>query len=235
MKRKNRKQLALEYDQKYSEVPRDYNERLEWMYDKYKVSEKKAEEIVTKRNQMIDSLYYTDLVVILYEIGAASPRPRFRLVNRKNLVNEAMSNGQFVHVYSLTGKEDNIHMKRLVDNDLINLSNIIYTPCIVTYDIYMPTPAGFNVVDKFLAEIGLVRHIFKPDWDNLGKKYSDMYNGNVWIDDNLVIDGTVRKFYSELPRIEIRLRFLNMLYNKYQYNSMIKKTDQEVKYFKEDK
>ena len=51
-----------------------------------------------------------------------------------------------------------------------------------------------------------------------------MYNNNVWLDDTLVIDGTVRKFYSILPRIEIKIKIhMNMLYTKYQYNSTISK------------
>lgn len=232
---KKRKDLELEYNQKYSHIPRDYNERLEWMFDKYNISDKKADEIINMRNQMMSSLSYSDLFVILWECPSGSPRPRFRLVNRHNLANEAIKNSQFVHVYSLTGKEDNQHMRRLLGDELSYINDIIYTPCIVEYNTYFPTPSTFNITEKFLAEIGLIRHIHKPDWDNIGKKYSDMYNGNVWIDDNLVIDGRVQKFYSILPRVEIKLRFLNMLYNKHQYNSISKKTGQDVIYFKGDK
>lgn len=228
---KSRKQKQLEYEEKFSDIPKDYTERLLWMYDKYNINDKKAENIIAKRNAMVQSLEYGDLFIILYENPEGSPRPRFRLVNRKNFINEAMTNGQFVHVYSITGKEDNMFMKRLIDNDLIAISNMIFTPCIVEYNAYLKTPSTFNVEDKFLAEIGLIRPITKPDWDNLGKKYSDMSNHNLWLDDTLVISGTVNKFYSILPRIEIKLRFLNMLYNKYQYKSISNKVEDEVKYF----
>jgi len=228
---KSRKQKQLEYEEKFSDIPKDYTERLLWMYDKYNINDKKAENIIAKRNAMVQSLEYGDLFIILYENPEGSPRPRFRLVNRKNFINEAMTNGQFVHVYSITGKEDNMFMKRLIDNDLIAISNMIFTPCIVEYNAYLKTPSVFNAEDKFLAEIGLIRPITKPDWDNIGKKYSDMSNHNLWLDDNLVISGTVNKFYSILPRVEIKLRFLNMLYNKYQYRSISNKVEDEVKYF----
>jgi len=228
---KSRKQKQLEYEEKFSDIPKDYTERLLWMYDKYNINDKKAENIIAKRNAMVQSLEYGDLFIILYENPEGAPRPRFRLVNRKNFINEAMTNGQFVHVYSITGKEDNMFMKRLIDNDLIAISNMIFTPCIVEYNAYLKTPSTFNAEDKFLAEIGLIRPITKPDWDNLGKKYSDMSNHNLWLDDTLVISGTVNKFYSILPRIEIKLRFLNMLYNKYQYKSISNKVEDEVKYF----
>ena len=146
-----------------------------------------------------------------------------------------MQNSSFIHVYSITGKEDNMYMKRLMNSkDFASISSLIYTPCDVEYITYFKTPSTFNKTDIFLAESGLIRPITKPDWDNIGKKYSDMYNANVWLDDTLVIDGTVRKYYSVLPRVEIKLRYQNMLYNKYQYNSTIQKLpDEEILYFKE--
>ena len=58
-----------------------------------------------------------------------------------------------------------------------------------------------------------------------------MYNANIWIDDSLVIKAVVNKKYSILPRVEIRLRYLNMLYDRYQYKSMIDRAGKEVDYF----
>lgn len=52
-----------------------------------------------------------------------------------------------------------------------------------------------------------------------------MYNHNVWLDDSLVKKGTVEKFYSILPRVEIKLRYLNCVYNKYQYNMITNRKD----------
>ena len=83
-----------------------------------------------------------------------------------------------------------------------------------------------NTTDTMLAEIGMIRPAFaKPDWDNAGKKYCDMFNSNIWLDDTLVIDGSVHKYYSILPRVEIKLRYLNALYNKNMYNALIKRKD----------
>ena len=231
-KKKNRIDKAIQYQEKYSHIPIDYNERLSWMYDNYKINDRKAIEIYNKRNDMVNSLYYKEFTVILFEEPEGAKRPRFRLINRYNLVNEAMNNSDFVHVYSPDAKEDSVYMKRLIDHELVELDTLIYTPCIVEYNIYIKTPSVFNTVDTFLSELGLIRPLVKPDWDNIGKKYSDMYNHNVWIDDTLVISGTVNRFYSILPRVEIKLRYLNMLYNKYQYNTISKKIDGEVLYYK---
>ena len=106
------------------------------------------------------------------------------------------------------------------------------TPLEITYDAFFKTPSGFNKVDTVLAEVGLVRPLTKPDWDNIGKKYSDMYNSNIWLDDSFVVSGTVNKYYSILPRVEIRLKYLNMVYNRYQYNAIRNRILGDVDYFK---
>ena len=67
--------------------------------------------------------------------------------------------------------------------------------------------------------------IKKPDFDNIAKKYSDMYNYNIWLDDSQVIDGEVHKYYSILPRVEIYLRYMNVVYNKHQYNTITSRKD----------
>lgn len=239
MKRKTRAQKQDDYDKKFGAIPIDYKERLEWLYDSLKVTERQAFEILTKRDKMINNLSYFDTQIILFEVPEGSPRPRFRIVNRSNLSNMAISNPNFVHVYSLTGKEDNVFMKRLMSKEEFDaLDSMICTPCIVDMYAFMKTPSYYNKEDTILAEIGLHRPISKPDWDNIGKKYSDMFNANVWLDDTLVIDGSIHRYYSVLPRVEIRLRYLNMVYNKHQYNSITKRTDYndayDLKYFNKE-
>lgn len=76
-----------------------------------------------------------------------------------------------------------------------------------------------------MAEIGLNRPIVKPDFDNIEKLYSDMYNSNIWIDDALTISATIDKYYSILPRVEIDLNYLNAVYCKQQYDNIVKRKD----------
>lgn len=220
---KTRNQKAEEYEEKYSHIPRDYNDRLAYLYDVLHLNPNMNSAIIDKRNAMMNTLQYTELKIILYEDPEGSPRPRFRLVNRKNFANQALANPNFVHVYSITGAADQRFMKRLLtENDFFGIQNLIYTPSDIVIDTFKATPSSFNRIDTVLAEIGLINPITKPDWDNCGKKYSDMFNSNIWLDDNLVISGTVRKFYSILPRVEITLNYLNMLYNKQQAISIAK-------------
>ena len=222
---KNRKQKFYEYEEKYGEIPENFQDRLEWMYDKYNITPKKQQEILEKRNRMMNTLDFLDIKVVLFEEPEGSPRPRFRIVNRYNLANMAMANSQFVHVYSITGKEDNMYMRRLLDSGELNqVQELLYTPCDVEFNAFVKTPNSFNTTDIFLAEIGLIRPTNKPDWDNIGKKYSDMFNSNIWFD-TLVVDGTVRKYYSIKPRVEVHLKYMNMLYNRSQYINTIKRME----------
>lgn len=225
--RKTRQHKFYEYEEKYGNIPEDYVKRLQWMTNEFNLSNLKKQQILDARQDLMENIKYKTYRIVLYEEPEGTPRPRFRIVNRYNLTNPNIRNSQFVHVYSLTGKEDSKYMKELVtEGEFKELENILYTPCRVEFSAYVRTPKSFNIKEMFLAEIGLIRPINKPDWDNIGKKYSDMFNSNIWLDDTLVIDGTVRKFYSIKPRVEVDLLFLDKLYNKYQYNSTITKIDE---------
>lgn len=223
---KNRKKKMVEYESKYSHIPKDYYERLEWMYDNYNISDKKAENILRLREEMIDSLKYETISFVLYEIPAGKERPRFRIISKNQLINSAINNPEFVHVYSLSGHDDHVYMNRLVNStDFIHLEQLLCTPVFAEFIAYFPTPKSYSQERTFLAEIGLDRPISKPDFDNIDKKYADMFNHTIWLDDIFVLDSCTRKFYSILPRLEIRLHFLNMVYNKHQYDMITKRKD----------
>lgn len=227
--RKNKQKL---YDKLYNHIPKDYDERLEWMVDQFHLNSMKMDSIIGKYNTMKKQLYYKRFFIVLYEIPEGSPRPRFRLVNRKNLRNIAIANPNFIHVYSPVGAEDHKFMKQLLTKqDFRDYNKLIYTPCIVNYKAFFKTPSSFNSVEKYLAELGVYNPISKPDWDNIGKKYCDMTNENIWVDDRLVIKGTVEKYYSILPRVEITIDYLNMLQNKQQAESLKKIFKNDIRYF----
>lgn len=209
----------MEYLNKYGDIPIDYKERLLWMMDYYKITDQQSKEILQQRDDMLNSLYYNNYKVVLYELPEGAKRPRFRFC-KSNISNGAREG--FIHVYSPDASAGFRQMKRLIaENELYYLDQLINTPCTIIFNAYFKTPSNFNKKEIFLAEIGLENPITKPDFDNIAKKYSDMYNSNIWIDDALTISGTVNKFYSILPRVEIDLYFMNMLQNKHQYNSII--------------
>lgn len=228
---KNRKQKLEEYSNKYNDIPRDDTERMDMLFTPLTV--KKKNTIYDTMARMDEELKFNEVTFVLYEEPEGSPRPRFRIINRQQLLNAAISNSNFVHVYSPVASSDNAYMKRLTDSEIIELQSLIYTPCVMVIDAYLKTPSVFNQTDTVLAEKKYIRPISKPDWDNIGKKYSDMCNNNIWYDDAFVVTGMVNKYYSVLPRLEIKIAYLNKLYNRYQYNQVKNKLGpgQTVDYF----
>lgn len=225
MKQKSRKQKLIEYDQKYGDIPLDLRERYEYMINKYNVSEAKMVEIMNQCRSMMNMFSYKEFKIVLLEEPEGAKRPRFR-----RLSHYAMNNN-FVHIYSPGASEDNNYMKRLIGEELFILDEFIYTPCQLYINAFIKTPSYFNVNNIFAAERGLIRPDKKPDIDNISKKYMDMLNRNVWLDDCIVVDGFVSKYYSIKPRIEIYIKYLNMLYDKHRSDSIYKTNGIRVPYY----
>ena len=70
---------------------------------------------------------------------------------------------------------------------------------------YFPLPVGKSKDWKAFALAGSLRPHKKPDWDNVGKLVSDALNGIAYFDDCQVVDARVRKYYAEVPRLEIEV------------------------------
>ena len=84
---KKRKEKEIEYINKYSGIPLGYEDRLSWMIDTFNVSEKKMNEILNRRDEILREMTYSSLRFVLYEEPEGSPRPRFRIINRNQLLN----------------------------------------------------------------------------------------------------------------------------------------------------
>ena len=61
---KNRKQKALLYSEKYNGIPLDDDERLEYLIDKYKLSENKMKQILDKRSQMLQNIFFYECNIV---------------------------------------------------------------------------------------------------------------------------------------------------------------------------
>jgi Holliday junction resolvase RusA-like endonuclease len=217
---KNRKEKNLEYQQKYADIPRDYNDRLSWMASNYHLSESAMKEIIERRNNIIQNIEFQDFFVVLYMEPEGTPRHRYRLITPKNYMQAAL-NSPYVHIYQPRAQEDHTYLKKLVSSEIIQLERFIQTPFACNINAFFKTPTGYSRSDTFMAEIGLDFNIKKPDVDNIEKKYLDMFNENIWLDDNMCFSGRLNKFYSVLPRVEISIRYMNCAMNKYQYNHIV--------------
>ena len=84
---------------------------------------------------------------------------------------------------------------------------MIQTATKVELKSYLPTPSSMKISEKILAELGFLRPLVKPDFDNLIKAYIDMLQGTLLLDDAFIIEGTSKKYYSIKPRIELTIEF----------------------------
>ena len=111
---KSKKQKLIEYEEKYGHIPKDYIDRLNWMYDTLKIDDKKSKEIIAARNNFINSTYYETIRLVLYEIPEYTPRPRARLINKKDIINAVTGNNSFIQDYSIIGRQNREYMKKFV-------------------------------------------------------------------------------------------------------------------------
>lgn len=79
-------------------------------------------------------------------------------------------------------------------------------PILVCIDAYFPIPISWTKRKQLAAKDGMYPHTSKPDFDNVAKIITDALNGLAWKDDSHIVSATVRKAYSENPRVEIIIR-----------------------------
>ena len=140
---KSKKEKMIEYDQKYGHIPRDYVERLNYLYDTLGIDDVKSEQILKARADYINSTYFETIRMIMYEVPEYTPRPRARLINRKGILNSIGTNS-FIQVYSITGRANKEYMAMFKQENLAYLEQLLCTPCDIEYRAYFPTPSYYN-------------------------------------------------------------------------------------------
>lgn len=214
----NKKELQL-YQDEYGKVSNDHLERIYNFLDN--INDRQLEGI---RNDIENNLNtkWKSISFIFYFIPKATPRARLSGFGKHFYVADAMNNRKL--------------MEKFVKHEL-NDFNVITTACKFYCDCYFPIPKSMNKSEKLRAEMKLVNNLTKPDWDNLGKTYSDMIQNTIIMDDSLIIEGSVRKFYSSKPRIEITIEYADRYDSKYnmknitrrkQYLDNIDKIDKDI-------
>jgi len=74
----------------------------------------------------------------------------------------------------------------------------------VEIDVMLPIAQSWPKKRQEAARSGALRPTKKPDFDNFAK-VCDACNLVVWADDGQIVDGRVRKFYSDKPLWRIRI------------------------------
>ena len=70
---------------------------------------------------------------------------------------------------------------------------------------YRPIPKSWSNRKQEAAREGRLYPTTRPDFDNIIKAITDALNGVFWEDDRQVVDGHVRQFYSDDPRVVVEV------------------------------
>jgi len=195
-----------EYNKKYGEIPKDFYDRFLYLMSDININKSD----ITKLKKEIKRALRVNtesITFIFYFTPQATPRARYSRFTKafyvKNVLNYNEVFGKFI-------------------KDCEDIDFKITTPCEFKCITYFPVPNNMSKVDKLLAELRLIKHVSKPDWDNLGKTYSDMIQKHLLIDDALIYKGTTEKYYSIKPRIEITIDFMTDYDSSYNKNKIKK-------------
>lgn len=189
------------YNMTYGHVSQEQEERLQTLIANLSPKEyKKLQEKLAKN--MCNEI--ETITMIIYLVPKPTPRPR---VGRSG-------------IFYVEGSRDNFDLfQRFIEESKQDI--YISTPTEMIVDSYLPIPKTMSPSDTVLAEMRRIRPISVPDWDNLGKTYSDMIRGAL-IDDSVIVNGTSNKYYSIRPRIEITLSFLKAHDSNYNFKKVKK-------------
>ena len=79
-------------------------------------------------------------------------------------------------------------------------------PLVVEMDVYRQIPKSTSKKRRKLKNERVIRPVVKPDVTNYAKGIEDALNGIVYKDDSQIVELTIRKFYSDNPRVEIEIK-----------------------------
>lgn len=189
--------LEKEYQELYGDIPDQFGSRLEYLINMVNLS--RCKKSIFDEIDRIRNIKWINHEFTINILPKATPRPRASSVNGKHTF------------FYVKGAADNkkIFKKYIEDAQLKDKIPMIYTATKFNVKAYFPIPKSMSGVEKVLAELGLIRHIVKPDFDNLVKTYSDMITGIILYDDSIIVEGSLKKYYSLKPRIEISISYMD--------------------------
>ena len=212
MKIKTRKQRIKEYNAKYPIRDADIESALrnyfiERRWDLTKASKKAAD----KLQKIIANREYETVQITMYEYPMKTERPR---------------NSRGLHMYSPNAKENHTYFEKAY-RKVIEQIRLINTPAEIVVDAYLEMPEQVKPDEVILFESKVLDVLCTPDYDNIGKCYTDILKDVLITDDDIFHIGTIRKYYSVIPRVVITITYLKAHESDYIYKKL--KTRKAIK------
>jgi len=203
---KNKKTRLTEYNNKYRQIPKhDPIQRIMYCIGD-KLTEKKVKEIIERKNKILQNQTYSCISITLYEEPTQSERPRHR------------SLGNIITTYVPNAKENKKYIEKFIKKLKKDIN--IHTPIFIKLHFYHPMPTNASIEEQVLFEAGILHPVVKPDIDNAFKTYTDSLIGTLILDDDLIYKAHIEKFYSFLPRIEMKIYYEDYFASAYIYNKI---------------
>lgn len=178
--------MELEYNAKYGHLPKEQQDLIIFIQQNFKIDYEKYNKLLD-HNRLME---WNQLEINFDLVPRPTPRPRL---------------GRAGKFYVSGASENKKVVKRLIRD-----FDVIFTATKFKVTTYQPIPTssakGYEIL---AAEEGIIRPLADPDWDNLGKTYSDMLQEYLLLNDNIIIEGSVTKYYSIRPRIKILIEYAN--------------------------
>lgn len=92
----------------------------------------------------------------------------------------------------------------------IKRKHLFETAIVMRIDVYKQVPKSWSIKRQISADQKRIRPTGRPDVDNYAKAIKDALSGIAYTDDALVVELTVRKYYSFQPRVEIEIEPLEV-------------------------
>lgn len=211
MKIPTRKELLKKYQDECSSISTDPAQRIRDYFEKNNLNLDKATAKAIKKLDTIQSnRTYKTVRIIMYEYPMKTDRPR--TFNGHTFSPNAAANSKY---FGDAVKQVCKHIK------------LINTPATIRIDAYLDMPKTIPPDEVILYEARVLDVVDTPDYDNVGKCYTDILKNNLIIDDDIFHKGTVCKFYSLLPRVEITITYISNHESDYVFKKM--KTRKSVK------
>lgn len=116
--------------------------------------------------------------------------------------------GGFITAYDPAKSRNYKWAVRLMVQRQMQGKKIIEDGCKATIDIFRGIPASWSKKKRAEALAGKIRPVTKPDTDNYIKIILDSLNSIVYKDDNLILEITARKWYSDTPMVLVKIETL---------------------------
>lgn len=183
------------YEQQFGDIPNDQLGRIAYILGK-RVNNEKLNADIQKTGKKIRRIKTHKIEFTMWTIVKPSARPR------------ANTRAGYIHMYVPRAQENAMWFEKFaMENDLPHVN----TPCKLNIRHFEKTPSSFNMKQKVLGELGLLRPTRRTgDFDNFAKSIADMLQANkIFLEDDcLVYESHIELFYSIKPHVDIVVEYL---------------------------